>query len=193
MDEVHELKGATEQGQVLAWIRDLVPRLLVGTGSLSSGYADDLHYLPWRLSPRAMAAGRLPHDAPDTTLQHYGRLERIERSRRDGSDGVLGKKATASVRTKRLPGISPPSNSITAVKRDPGIPSVGCADTPRTRRRRHSPPTTPAGLDRRLYGRRTCPTRGTRWDKARPAHGPRMAESAGHPAETGRGRSSAST
>ena len=107
VDEVHELKGTTEQGQVLAWIRGLVPRLLVGTGSLSSGYADDLHYLQWRLSPRAMAADRLPHDAPDTTLQRYGRLERIERSRRDGSDGVLGKKATASVRTKRLPGISP--------------------------------------------------------------------------------------
>ncbi len=107
IDEVHELKGATEQGQVLAWIRGLVPRLLVGTGTLSSGYADDLHYLQWRLSPQAMAADRLPHDAPDMTLQRYGRIERIERSRRDGSDGVLGKKATASVRTKRLPGISP--------------------------------------------------------------------------------------
>ena len=107
IDEVHELKGATEQGQVLAWIRGLVPRLLVGTGTLSSGYADDLHYLQWRLNPQAMAADRLPHDAPDMTLHRYGRIERIERSSRDGSDGVLGKKATASVRTKRLPGISP--------------------------------------------------------------------------------------
>lgn len=106
VDEVHELKGTTEQGQVLAWIRGLVPRLLVGTGTLSSGYADDLHYLQWRLSPRSMAHDRLAHESPDQTLHRYGRVAYIEKTR-DSQDGIYGRKSTTTVRTKRLPGISP--------------------------------------------------------------------------------------
>ena len=106
VDEVHELKGTTEQGQVLAWIRRLVPRLLVGTGTLSSGYADDLHYLQWRLSPRSMVHDRLAHESPDQTLHRYGRIAFIEKTR-DSQDGIYGRKSTTNVRTKRLPGISP--------------------------------------------------------------------------------------
>ena len=106
VDEVHELKGTTEQGQVLAWIRGLAPRLLVGTGTLSSGYADDLHYLQWRLDPQSMANDRLAHESPDQTLHRYGRVAYIEKTR-DSQDGIYGRKSTTKVRTKRLPGISP--------------------------------------------------------------------------------------
>lgn len=106
VDEVHELKGTTEQGQVLAWIRGLVPRLLVGTGTLSSGYADDLHYLQWRLDPQSMVTDQLAHAAPEQTLHRYGRVALIEKTR-DSADGVWGRKSTTQVRTKRLPGISP--------------------------------------------------------------------------------------
>ncbi len=110
VDEAHELKGATEQGHSLARIRTLVPKLLIGTGSYSTGYADDLAGIQWRTDPGSMVADDLPHDEPMKVLERYGRLEKIIPSGGvdDDKDGLQGRRARGrGIRTKRLPGISP--------------------------------------------------------------------------------------
>ncbi len=109
VDEVHELKGATEQGQVLAWASRVGRTLLAGTGTLASGYADDLHLLQWRLHPASMVTEGLDHNRPQWTLQRYGRVRTVTRepSADTESDKQYGRHAAPVTTTKRLPGISP--------------------------------------------------------------------------------------
>lgn len=109
IDEVHELKGATEQGQVLAWASRVGRTLVAGTGTLASGYADDLHLLQWRLHPASMVAEGLDHNRPQLTLQRYGRVRTVTRESAADTetDKQYGRHAAPVTTTKRLPGISP--------------------------------------------------------------------------------------
>lgn len=108
-DEVHELKGATEQGQVLALGQRVGRRILAGTGTLGSGFADDLHLIQYRINPRSMIAEGIAHDDLLTTQRRYGRIETITRF--DGVDEDDDKKYGRTAKTrrthKRLPGLSP--------------------------------------------------------------------------------------
>lgn len=112
IDEVHELKGDTEQGQVLAWAGSVARTLIAGTGTLASGYADDLHLLQWRLDPASMVRDDLPHANSTLTLKRYGRIREtyryITRSDLDtDADRMMGRHTHTKKTTKRLPGISP--------------------------------------------------------------------------------------
>ncbi|NMG42294.1 helicase [Aromatoleum toluvorans] len=55
VDEGHEYKNAgSAQGQAMAVLASKCTKILLLTGTLMGGYADDLFYLLWRLNPRAM-------------------------------------------------------------------------------------------------------------------------------------------
>ena len=59
-DEVHQLTaGDTAQGNALGTLAACTDRLVVLTGTLLSGYADDLYHLLFRLEPGKMAGRRL--------------------------------------------------------------------------------------------------------------------------------------
>ncbi|MCY0877789.1 MAG: hypothetical protein OWU84_02425 [Firmicutes bacterium] len=108
-DEVHELKGATEQGQVLALGQRVGRRILVGTGTPGSGFSDDLHLIQYRLNPQSMIAEGIAHDDLLTTQRRYGRIQPITRF--DGIEEDADKKYGRTSHTrrthKRLPGLSP--------------------------------------------------------------------------------------
>lgn len=108
-DEVHELKGATEQGQVLALGQRVGRRILAGTGTLGSGFADDLHLIQYRLNPRSMIAEGIAHDDPLTTQRRYGRIQTITRfdAVDEDEDKKYGRTAKTRRTQKRLPGLSP--------------------------------------------------------------------------------------
>lgn len=83
--------------------------MLAGTGTLGSGFADDLHLLQYRLNPRSMVAEGIAHDDLLTTQFRYGRIETTTRF--DGVDEDDDKKYGRTAKTrrtqKRLPGLSP--------------------------------------------------------------------------------------
>ncbi len=55
VDEGHEYKNeGSAQGQAMAVLARKCRKVLLLTGTLMGGYADDLFYLLWRLNPRAM-------------------------------------------------------------------------------------------------------------------------------------------
>ncbi|AEJ41320.1 hypothetical protein TPY_3167 [Sulfobacillus acidophilus TPY] len=107
--EVHELKGATEQGQVLALGQRVGCRMLADTGTLGSGFAGDLHLLQYQINPRSIVAEGIAHDDLLTTQHRYGRIETTTRF--DGvtedQDKKYGRTAKPCRTQKRLPGLSP--------------------------------------------------------------------------------------
>ncbi len=109
-DEVHELKGATEQGQVLALGQRVGKTLLAGTGTLGSGFADDLHLIQYRLNPQSMVAEGIAHDDLLTTQRRYGRIEtttRFDGVSEEDEEKKYGRTAKTRRTQKRLPGLSP--------------------------------------------------------------------------------------
>lgn len=108
-DEVHELKGSTEQGQVLALGQRVGKKILAGTGTLGSGFADDLHLIQYRLNPSSMVAEGIAHDDLLTTQRRYGRLQTTTRfdAVEEGDDKTYGRVAKTRRTQKRLPGLSP--------------------------------------------------------------------------------------
>lgn len=97
-DEVDELTGETAQGQVFRWGRQVGRTLLAGTGTLTNGYAESLHYLQFALNPAALLAEGIPHDGTALTQKRYGRIRTTERFTTQGTSRSI---------QKRLPGISP--------------------------------------------------------------------------------------
>lgn len=109
-DEVHELKGATEQGQVLALGQRVAKKLLAGTGTLGSGFADDLSLIQYRIHPQSMVAENLQHGDLMEVQRRYGRIQTTTHF--DGVDETdddhkYGRTARVRRTQKRLPGLSP--------------------------------------------------------------------------------------
>ena len=109
VDEVHEAKGLTEQGHTLALASRVGKKLLVGTGTLGSGFADDLHLLQYRLNPASMVHEQIAHKDLHVTQQRYGRIQTTIRYDRtpDETERVYGRRAKGRRTVKRLPGLSP--------------------------------------------------------------------------------------
>ena len=105
-DEVHQLAGDTAQGNALGTMASCVGRLVVLTGTLSGGYADDLHKLLFRLDPRKMVGlgyewGECGRRA---FAEAYGVLERITTV--EPADNACSKPRVTH-QVKRRPGASP--------------------------------------------------------------------------------------
>ena len=106
-DEVHELKGGhTAQGQALASIAAVSKKVLAATGTLMGGYASDLFYLLWRVSPSLMLKLGIEYSTSGLKrfIERYGVLEKITIEPHEHKESIGSKK---KVRTKEKPGISP--------------------------------------------------------------------------------------
>jgi hypothetical protein len=110
IDEVHEAKGHTEQGHTLALASRIGKKLLAGTGTLGSGFADDLHLLQYRLNPASMVQEHLRHDDLAATQKRYGRIKtttRYQNTADDTQEALYAKRAKVHRIVQRLPGLSP--------------------------------------------------------------------------------------
>jgi hypothetical protein len=106
-DEVHQLTaGDTAQGNALGTLAACTDRLVVLTGTLLSGYADDLYHLLFRLEAGRMA--RLGYEWGDAGVRSfaetYGVLEKITTIQ--PADNACSK-ARVTTQVKRRPGASP--------------------------------------------------------------------------------------
>lgn len=106
-DEIHQLAGDTAQGNALGVLNRLSRRFLGLTGTLLSGYADDLFSTLFRTDAKRMVEDgyqwgstgreRFTHD--------FGVIETIERIAVE--DNACSKKTKTTVTIKRRPGASP--------------------------------------------------------------------------------------
>ena len=106
-DEVHQLTaGDTAQGNALGTLAACTDRLVVLTGTLLSGYADDLYHLLFRLEPPKMVG--LGYEWGDAGMRSftetYGVLEKITTI--EPADNACSK-ARATQRVRRRPGAAP--------------------------------------------------------------------------------------
>lgn len=106
-DEVHQLTaGDTAQGNALGTLAACTDRLVVLTGTLLSGYADDLYHLLFRLEPGKMAG--LGYEWGEAGVRRfaetYGVLEKITTVQ--PADNACSK-ARVTTQVKRRPGASP--------------------------------------------------------------------------------------
>ncbi len=78
-DEVHELKGDTAQGNALGTMAQAVNKLVVLTGTLLGGYADDVFNVLYRLEPHKMVAEgyQWGESGVRSSSDAYGVLERV--------------------------------------------------------------------------------------------------------------------
>jgi hypothetical protein len=106
-DEIHQLAGDTAQGNALGVLNKIARRFLGLTGTLLSGYADDLFNTLFRTDAKRMtsdgyewgSAGR------ERFTRDYGVIETIERITIE--DNACSKKTKKTVTIKRKPGASP--------------------------------------------------------------------------------------
>jgi superfamily II DNA or RNA helicase len=106
-DEVHQLANLTAQGNALGVLARTARRILGLTGTLLSGYADDLFNTLFRTDAKRMiedgyewgTSGR------ERFTRDFGVIETIERITVE--DNACSKKASKTVTIKRKPGASP--------------------------------------------------------------------------------------
>jgi SNF2 family DNA or RNA helicase len=105
-DEVHELKGgATAQGNSFGALSSACKKTVALTGTLLGGYADDIYYVLYRLSPQTIKREDIEYKEVSKWMAKYGVLERVTKSRPEDNLYSKGKRKYSIL--KRKPGISP--------------------------------------------------------------------------------------
>ena len=104
VDECHEAKGLTEQGQAVADLISASKKSVLLTGTLLNGYADGLYYLLWRTVPKLMRKEGFKFSDEAEFARIYGVNSR--ESRYAITNGIRGRRIGAT-KEKRLPGVSP--------------------------------------------------------------------------------------
>ncbi len=106
-DEIHQLAGDTAQGNALGVLNRVAKRFLGLTGTLLSGYADDLFNTLFRTDPKRMIADGYEWGAAgrERFTRDFGVIETIERITVE--DNACSKKTNKTVTIKRKPGASP--------------------------------------------------------------------------------------
>ena len=114
VDEGHEYKNeGSAQGQAMGVLANKVRKVLLLTGTLMGGYADDLFYLLWRIMPRRMIEDGYRYNgrgslgsAAMAFMRDHGILKDIyKESEGDNHRTARGKRMT--VRTVKAPGFGP--------------------------------------------------------------------------------------
>lgn len=108
LDEAHELKGDTAQGLAFGALSAACRYVLVLTGTLSNGYAADLHRILFRLRPELLKARGFGYEdgGHNRFARTFGRIERI----RTAVDAEINRTSRGRKRktvTRLRPGISP--------------------------------------------------------------------------------------
>ncbi len=106
-DEIHQLAGDTAQGNALGVLNRSAKRFLGLTGTLLSGYADDLFNTLFRTDPKRMIADGYEWGSGgrERFTRDFGVIETIERITVE--DNACSKKTKKEVTVKRKPGASP--------------------------------------------------------------------------------------
>lgn len=106
-DELHQLANLTAQGNALGVLARAGRRFLGLTGTLLSGYADDLFHTLFRTEARQMLADGYEWGPAgrERFTRDYGVIETIERI--TAEDNACSKKTKKTVTIKRKPGASP--------------------------------------------------------------------------------------
>jgi len=105
-DEVHELKGGTTaQGNSFGALSSACGRTIALTGTFLGGYADDIFYVLYRLSPASVKQEGLDYGQVTGWLSKYGVLERVTRTY--PQDNVYSKGRKGRKVLKKKPGVSP--------------------------------------------------------------------------------------
>jgi hypothetical protein len=112
VDEGHEYKNyGTAQGQAMGVLCNKVKKVLLLTGTLMGGYADDVFYLLWRIMPKIMIGQNFTHRhgglqrAGMDWMKQYGCLEMVYKTTEGSHKTSKGKKTSVNVRKR--PGFSP--------------------------------------------------------------------------------------
>ena len=105
-DEVHELKGAdTAQGNALGKLASAAKKIIVLTGTLLGGFADDIYEILFRLDARKMIEHGYEHrEGVRPFMETYGLLETITTI--EPSENACSE-ARVTRRVRRRPGASP--------------------------------------------------------------------------------------
>lgn len=105
VDEAHQAKGLSEQGQAVADLIGASKKSVLLTGTLLNGYADGLYYLLWRTVPHIMRKEGFRFEDEGEFARLYGVHSR-ERRYALGSSGRR-ERQVGGMKEKRLPGVSP--------------------------------------------------------------------------------------
>ena len=114
VDEAHEYKGASSaQGQAMAVVASGVKKVVLLTGTLMGGYAEDLFYLLKRMMPGRMRAEGFCYSSRRSLssaslhfMEQYGVLKRTFKVK-EGKDFRTAKGKRQSVQIAKAPGFSP--------------------------------------------------------------------------------------
>ncbi|UJS26421.1 DEAD/DEAH box helicase [Thiothrix winogradskyi] len=113
VDEAHEYKNAdSAQGQAFGVLAAKARKVLLLTGTLMGGYADDLFYLLWRANPRRMIEDgyRYKHRSLGSSvmafMRDHGILKDVFKTTSGGSHKTARGQKT-SQRTAKAPGFGP--------------------------------------------------------------------------------------
>lgn len=104
IDEAHQYKGLTEQGQAAADIMQASKKSILLTGTLLNGYADGLFYLLWRTNPRTMLKEGFKFTDEAAFAKTYGVYSKEMKFKLDRH---LPPSRVGGMKEKRLPGVSP--------------------------------------------------------------------------------------
>lgn len=113
VDEGHEYKNeGSAQGQAMAVLASKVRKVVLLTGTLMGGYADDLFHLLWRVMPERMIEDGYRYQkgslgpAAMSFMRQHGVLKDIYRET-DGGAHKTAKGKRINVRTVKAPGFGP--------------------------------------------------------------------------------------
>ena len=115
VDEGHEYKNDNSaQGQAMGVLANKVRKVLLLTGTLMGGYADDLFFLLWRIMPRRMIEDGFRFNPKSGTLgtaamafmRQHGILKDIYKET-DAKNHRTARGKNTSVRTQKAPGFGP--------------------------------------------------------------------------------------
>jgi SNF2 family DNA or RNA helicase len=105
-DEVHELKGGTTaQGNSFGALSSACNKTVALTGTLLGGYADDIFYVLYRLSPNTIKQEDIDYNNVSKWMAKYGVLERVTKCSPEDNVFSKGKKKYSIL--KKKPGVSP--------------------------------------------------------------------------------------
>ena len=106
IDEIQDYKAeGTLQGRAMGALLSSSRFALCLTGTLNSGYADDIFHLLFRMDPARLKADGFEYDSSNKFLSTYGTIEVVRKL--DEVDNVYGRGKKKAEMIRRRPGVSP--------------------------------------------------------------------------------------
>ncbi|OPY63736.1 MAG: hypothetical protein A4E57_03720 [Syntrophorhabdaceae bacterium PtaU1.Bin034] len=106
IDEIQDYKAeGTLQGRAMGALLGSSRFALCLTGTLNSGYSDDLFHLLFRMDPVRLKADGFNHEDANKFLSTYGTIETVRKL--DEEDNVYGRGKKKAEMVRRRPGVSP--------------------------------------------------------------------------------------